>query len=120
MMQTLHGLNGDATAHPFASSGLPGDVAIWREMLSEGPLLAVPKSDEELWALRRNWLAGQFGDRIADEDAYEVKIVNQFARICRYADYDEVFSGSSTTCSARSTWCFCWPALPGSIREKRC
>ena len=50
MMKTLHVLNGDATAHPFASAGLPGDVAIWREMLSEGPLLAVPKSDEELWS----------------------------------------------------------------------
>ena len=90
VMKILHVLNGDATAYPFASAGLPGDVAIWREMLSEGPLLAVPKSDEELWSLRRNWLASQFGEQNANDVPYEVKVVAEFAHICRYTEYDEV------------------------------
>ena len=88
-MKTLHVLNGDATAHQFATAGLFGDVAVWREMLSEGPLLASPASDEELWTLRQNWLTDQFGDRM-QEDNYNEKVVAEFARICRYADYDEV------------------------------
>ncbi|GAB3640857.1 hypothetical protein GCM10027423_14930 [Spirosoma arcticum] len=58
-------------------------------MLSEGPLLASPQNDEELWTLRRNWLMAQFGDRL-QEDTYEEKVVAEFARICRYAEYDEV------------------------------
>ena len=88
-MKTLHVLNGEATAHQFATSGLPGDVVIWREMLSEGPLLASPQNDEELWTLRRNWLTAQFSDRM-QEDTYEEKVVAEFARICRYSEYDEV------------------------------
>ena len=91
-MKTLHVLNGEATAHSFASAGLPGDVVIWREMLSEGPLLASPRNDGELWTLRRNWLTAQFSDRMQKdtEDTYEEKVVAEFARICRYAEYDEV------------------------------
>ena len=89
-MKTLHVLNGDATAHQFANSGLPGDVAVWREMLSEGPLLASPRNDEELWTLRQNWLTAQFGDRMREKDTYAKEVVAEFTQICRYAAYDEV------------------------------
>lgn len=89
-MKALHILNGDTTAYQFAGSGLSGDVAVWREMLSEGPLLGSPKTDEELWTLRQNWLVAQFGDRMTENDTYEQKVVAEFTQICRYAEYDEV------------------------------
>ena len=37
-MNILHILNGDATANSFAGTGLDGEIMIWREVLSEGPL----------------------------------------------------------------------------------
>lgn len=88
-MKILHVLNGDGTAHQFAATNLPGDVAVWREMLSEGPLLVSPRTDEALWTLRENWLTAQFGDRMPGE-TYEEKVVAEFAQICRCAEYDEV------------------------------
>ena len=88
-MKILHVLNGDGTAHQFAVTNLPGDVAVWREMLSEGPLLVSPRTDEALWTLRENWLAAQFGDRMPGE-TYQEKVVAEFTQICRYAQYDEV------------------------------
>ncbi|GAA4463175.1 hypothetical protein GCM10023189_40910 [Nibrella saemangeumensis] len=89
-MKTLHVLNGDATLHGFRQSGLPGDVAVWREMLSEGPVKADVHSDEELWAIRRNWIQEEFGDQLPAEETYADKVVQEFTRICQYADYDEV------------------------------
>ncbi len=90
-MKTLHVLNGDATAQAFISAGLPGDVAIWREMLSEGPLLVAPRTDDELWTLRRNWLTTTFGAKFQGEQPdYTLYVVREFEKICQYADYDEV------------------------------
>ncbi|WP_157627081.1 hypothetical protein [Spirosoma luteum] len=90
-MKTLHVLNGDATAHAFVGAGLPGDVAIWREMLSEGPLLVAPRTDDELWTLRRNWLTTAFGTKFQGEQPdYTIYVVREFEKICRYTDYDEV------------------------------
>lgn len=90
-MKTLHVLNGDATAQTFASAGLPGDVAIWREMLSEGPLLIAPRTDDELWTLRRNWLTTNFGAKFAGEQPdYALYVVREFEKICQYAEYDAV------------------------------
>ncbi|GAA4409245.1 hypothetical protein GCM10023187_32250 [Nibrella viscosa] len=89
-MKILHILNGDATLHGFRHSGLRGDVAVWREMLSEGPVKADVRSDEEFWSIRRNWIQAQFGDRLPAEETYDEKVVREFERICQYADYDEV------------------------------
>ena len=38
----LHLLNGDATAAVFSRAGLPGDVAVWRDILMEGPVATGP------------------------------------------------------------------------------
>jgi hypothetical protein len=37
-MKVLHVLNGDATLFKFKKTGLPGDIVVWREVLSEGPI----------------------------------------------------------------------------------
>lgn len=47
----LHVLNGDAARHPFARSGLAGEVAVWGDMLSEGPVPGKLRADAD-WAAR--------------------------------------------------------------------
>jgi hypothetical protein len=38
MKEILHILNGDATLSSFEQTGLDGDIMVWREVLSEGPV----------------------------------------------------------------------------------
>ena len=38
MSSILHILNGDSTAYSFKDTGLDGDILVWREVLSQGPL----------------------------------------------------------------------------------
>ncbi|GAB3961981.1 hypothetical protein GCM10028805_61930 [Spirosoma harenae] len=91
MTKILHVLNGDSTAYSFAKSGIPGDVAVWREMLSEGPLLDVSQPIEKLWNLRENWITSEFGDRQQEEeDTYHQKVVAEFNRIYQLGEYDEI------------------------------
>ncbi|GAB4029079.1 DUF1835 domain-containing protein [Spirosoma gilvum] len=89
MEKILHVLNGDSTAYSFAEAGLPGDVAVWREMLSEGPLLDALQTDD-LWKLRENWLNAQFGDRPNEADTYYRKVVAEFERIYQPNTYDQI------------------------------
>ncbi|WP_080058335.1 DUF1835 domain-containing protein [Spirosoma aerolatum] len=90
MKKILHVLNGDATAYSFAEAGLPGEVAIWREMLSEGPLLDAMQPDAALWQLRENWLRTEFGDRPDEADTYQQKVVAEFDRIYQPGTYDQI------------------------------
>lgn len=90
-MKVLHVLNGEATAHSFAEAGIAGDVAIWREMLSEGPVLAASPPTDALWTLRQNWIVAEFGAKFESEPPdYRTYVVAEFEKICRYADYDTV------------------------------
>ncbi|HEX2093603.1 MAG TPA: hypothetical protein VHG28_14450 [Longimicrobiaceae bacterium] len=53
----LHVLNGDATAHKLRHSGVPGTLAVWADVLHEGP---VPPDDsmEEWLRVRARFIAG--------------------------------------------------------------
>ncbi|MBN8822323.1 MULTISPECIES: DUF1835 domain-containing protein [unclassified Spirosoma] len=90
MEKILHVLNGDATAYSFAEAGLPGELAIWREMLSEGPLLDATQPDTALWKLRENWLRAEFGDRRDETDTYQQKVVAEFDQIYQPNAYDQI------------------------------
>lgn len=58
MEKALHILNGDDTLKGFNESGLGGDVLVWREVLSEGP---VSKTiDSEFWKMRAEWVGEHF------------------------------------------------------------
>jgi len=59
-MSILHILNGDATLTGFNQTGLDGEVLVWREVFSEGPLLA--KLDADFWNRRSAWIAETFED----------------------------------------------------------
>jgi hypothetical protein len=60
-MSTLHILNGDSTMVGFQQTGLEGDTMVWREVLSEGPLLA-DVSSAGFWEMRCQWICKTFDD----------------------------------------------------------
>jgi len=60
-MKILHILNGDSTAQSFSETGLEGDIMVWREVLSEGPLTA-DISSAQFWKNRSEWISQAFKD----------------------------------------------------------
>ncbi|MBK0380248.1 DUF1835 domain-containing protein [Mucilaginibacter segetis] len=59
MSNILHILNGDATLNGFRETRLEGDVLVWREILSEGPLLKNVAS-ADFWQQRSEWICSFF------------------------------------------------------------
>lgn len=81
MEQQLHILNGDAMLHGFNGTGLNGDVLIWREILSEGPVVE-DISSARFWELRSAWISTQFN---APADEYQTKVIDEVAKLgCPY------------------------------------
>ena len=82
----LHLLNGDATRTAFADANLPGEVAVWRDILVEGPVSADPVPVPAL-AARQAFLAERLG---IDPDAYAECAREQAAALEAAARHDEV------------------------------
>ena len=80
MSTILHILNGDDTARSFGDTGLEGDILIWREILSQGPLLE-DISSAVFWKMREEWLSKTFNPK-ADDFAKQLEKLN--------APYDEI------------------------------
>ncbi|QEC61285.1 DUF1835 domain-containing protein [Mucilaginibacter ginsenosidivorans] len=59
MQTTLHVLNGSSTAHVFRETGIPGDILVWREIFSQGPL-SNNVSSADFWETRKKWIARTF------------------------------------------------------------
>ncbi|MCA1814205.1 MAG: DUF1835 domain-containing protein [Halobacteriales archaeon] len=79
----LHLANGDATAGRIRAAGLPGEVAVWRDALSEGPVpngLASPAD----WKLR---VAAGMPDTMA-EDAGLLEALGGQKQVVLWADED--------------------------------
>ncbi len=83
-MKILHILNGDATLHGFEQTGLDGDVMVWREVLSEGPVEENITSGS-FWRNRQEWIGNTFGEA---PDDYQQKVLNQLAKLDE--NYDEI------------------------------
>lgn len=83
MATHLHILNGDGTAGGFQQSGLMGDIAIWREILCEGPV-----GDLNAASFFEN--RATFLDNPQFEYSYEELMLPEFAKIKNYQQYDEV------------------------------
>jgi hypothetical protein len=77
MEDILHILNGDAMLTGFEQTGLDGDVMVWREVLSEGPLEENIASGT-FWRNRREWIGKGFDDK---PDDYEEKVINQLSKL---------------------------------------
>lgn len=85
MQRILNILNGDATLENFRQTALPGDVLVWREILSEGPVKA-PGTDG-FFRLRSDYLASLAG---ASPEDYTRKVVLEYERLHGWHRYEEV------------------------------
>jgi hypothetical protein len=77
MEEILHILNGDATLTGFEETGLDGDIMVWREVLSEGPLEENIASGS-FWKKRSEWIGDTFDD---SPNSYEEKVINQLSML---------------------------------------
>lgn len=85
MQKVLNILNGDATLAKFRRSGLPGDIIVWREILSEGP---VTGDNGEFFRTREEWLSHTFDLPAGD---YHSKVIKEFNRLKEEQGYfDEI------------------------------
>jgi hypothetical protein len=83
-MSILHILNGDSTAHSFHETGLDGDVLVWREVLSEGPLVE-DISSAAFWDARSEWICKTFVESPA---TYFESVVHPLEKLSE--PYDEI------------------------------
>ncbi|WP_199138851.1 DUF1835 domain-containing protein [Pedobacter sp. ASV12] len=82
MNSTLHILNGDATRHIFEQTALKGDVLVWREILSEGPV-----STTDLWPTRAKWISETYGETTT---AYQQKVLAEIEKLNHLGQYNEL------------------------------
>jgi hypothetical protein len=77
MSPILHILNGDSTAYGFTDTGLDGDVLIWREIFSQGPLLE-DISSAAFWNMRSEWICRTFNDT---PENYKKKVIHPLEKL---------------------------------------
>lgn len=80
-MKTLHILNGDATLFVFNQTTIAGDILVWREILSDGPV-----SKKNLWELRSDWIFKKFGETPAN---YQQKVIKEAEKLTHLDKYSE-------------------------------
>ncbi|MDR7127799.1 hypothetical protein J2X69_000127 [Algoriphagus sp. 4150] len=82
----LHVLNGDSLASSFPAS-IPGEIAIVREALVDGPVNA--QSVEELWLIREKYLSHNYPE--AAQENYFTKVVSEFEKIMTVSSETKVY-----------------------------
>jgi Domain of unknown function (DUF1835) len=83
-MNILHILNGDSTLQGFEQTGLEGDIMVWHEVLSEGPL-EENISSAHFWRNREEWVIKTFNETAEN---YQHKMLTQLTRLSE--QYDEI------------------------------
>jgi hypothetical protein len=76
-MRILHILNGDSTLQSFEQTGLEGDILVWREVLSEGPL-EEDISSGSFWRNREEWISQSFDET---PGAYQEKMLDKLSQL---------------------------------------
>ena len=84
MSKILHVLNGDATLTGFEQTGLDGDIIVWREVLSEGPV-SDNVSAAGFWEARSEFICNTFGET---PDGYRDKVMTELEKLSE--PYDEI------------------------------
>ena len=83
----LHLLNGDATREPLERSGVPGDFAVWADVLHEGPVPAVDVDARTRREIRARFIAdsgwASYDDAIRTYEKWD-------EAIGRFSAYDEI------------------------------
>ncbi|GGH10899.1 DUF1835 domain-containing protein [Mucilaginibacter phyllosphaerae] len=77
MSTILHVLNGDATLNGFEQTSLDGDILVWREVLSEGPV-SVNIEGGEFWKNRTSWIINTFDET---SEGYQTKVIEPLAKL---------------------------------------
>src|ERR1700749_4326832 len=77
MENILHILNGDSTLQSFEQTGLEGDIMVWREVLSEGPLEENIASGS-FWKNRSEWISKGSGET---PDKYDEKVIKELSKL---------------------------------------
>ncbi len=84
MANTINILNGDATVPEFEKSGITGEIVIWREVLSDGPV-SDPIRENTFWEKRAAYIQGEFGG-----EGYASKMLLELDKIRDLSKYNEV------------------------------
>lgn len=83
----LHILNGDGTANVFKQAGIPGeDIIIWREILSEGPIID-HHSAVDFWQARQHYIADMYNENAL---TYIDKVTAEVKRLETFLQHEEV------------------------------
>jgi len=77
MENILHILNGDSTLQSFEQTGLEGDIMVWREVLSEGPLEENIASGS-FWKKRSEWISKSANET---PEGYDEKVIQQLIKL---------------------------------------
>ncbi|GAB3204112.1 hypothetical protein ABID22_004003 [Pontibacter aydingkolensis] len=76
-LPSLHILNGDASLPAFEAANLPGQVLIWREVLSEGPAIgSLP--EQEFWQKRQEFITQTYNET---PDGYSLKVLDVLEKL---------------------------------------
>lgn len=76
-LPSLHILNGDASINAFQDANLPGNMLVWREILSEGPVLAT-LPEQEFWLKRQEYILSTHNEK---PDTYKEKVLNELYKL---------------------------------------
>lgn len=85
-LPTLHVLNGDASLAAFSAAKLPGQVLVWREVLSEGPTFYNLK-EKDFWQKRQDFITSEYG---APADKYKQKVLDEVQKLQGIGAFFEV------------------------------
>ncbi len=86
MPDTLHILNGDSTLWQLNATDIKGDRLVWRDVLSDGPVLADFGSDQ-FWKIRTEFMCQAFG---TTPEGFKAKVIDEFNKIESLNQYNEV------------------------------
>lgn len=84
-MLQLHFLPGDSLVEHFRESGISGEIAVCRECLIEGDLMATDR--EEFWQVREEYLSSAYPPE--DRNFYREHVVREFEKL-QTADAGEI------------------------------
>lgn len=76
-LPTLHILNGDASLPAFEAAKIPGQILVWREVLSEGPVFAT-LPEHEFWQKRQEFITETYGEPPAN---YRQKVQDEVEKL---------------------------------------
>jgi hypothetical protein len=122
-MSILHILNGDSMAYSFEDTGLDGDIMVWREVLSEGPLEENILSGS-FWKNRQEWIdkktPGNYQQKVLDQ---LVKLDEPYDEINLWFEFDlhcqanmlgvMTYLKQKTDLSTPATYLICPAGFPG-------